>query len=405
MAKPNGDYYFYHKSLKTPTFDPTNPDQFKTTVWLEVEANQAWKFECNVSDPHIPWHGHPRGGVQIHDKNMWQAIYARHKYMTAMVGRTNRKIKRYKKVHGQFGRDHLWHEHQETIVVLVPVDMPTPEEKYLWVDMTYPLRAVYFPKLNIASPRDKDMCVYSRLNLLKYTVTLKTYAIDRPPPQGPLMEDNSWARAKLRQREIERRKKNGYAEEDPAKTLPNDRLQEGSLEIKPEGFLGWGIKPQWTVRFDVEVLMHILSLPESLLKPEYSDPYKFVALFDCRWIDLADGIESFTMNTVPSGGNDSYTLDYLKVVEDEKVMRLSYTRSDFDSNWVAKTFGGLFLAGVSLIPVYGPIAALGGQFLIDLLTDPDKFTAQNFSQERLPLVVAALGDAAKTARGYIKLKP
>jgi hypothetical protein len=394
MAAPEGDYWFYHESLKSNTFDPTDPKQFYTTVWLEVAAN--WTFLDRTGNvPRIPWEGHPRGGKQFWNLNVFGTAYARHKWMTAMVGRTNKKITRYKKVHGQFARDHLYDQLNETIVALVPVDMPTPEEKYLWVDMTYPLRGIYFPKRHIASPKYKNKCMYSRLSFLERPVTLKTFAINRPAPQGELVKDESFRSGRERSAEIERRKREGYPEEDPPKTLPGDALHEGSLQLVPHDFKGWDIRPQWSVRFDVEVIMHIVSLPADILKPEYDDPFKHVALFDCRWIDLADGVESFTMNF------GDHTVDYLKTVQDEKHMKLVLANNGFDKHWLATTVGGLCLVGVSLIPGYGPIAALGGQMLLDLLTAPDEFEREKFAKDRAPMVVAAIITSAKSAKGYI----
>ncbi|KAJ5618736.1 hypothetical protein N7528_006847 [Penicillium herquei] len=378
MAAPEGDYFFHHNALKSANFNPTNEKQFYNTIWLEVATGKS--IDEGMQDaPPIPWELHPRAGLQNLPGGALTTTYDRYKYMTAMVGSSNRKISRYKKVEGTTSRADLEHQSGKKTVHFVPVDMPTSAEGYLWVDLTYPLRGIYFPKRAIAQPRYKDWCVYSRINFTALQeLTLKTFANPRPPPPG------RWEKMKMAEKiEGPPFKVRRLVEEQtkiPPATFPEEKLKEGSLTIKPDEWLGWDVRVEWTVRFDVKHIMHILSLPRDWLKDEYLDPYKFMELYDCRYLDLV-GTESY--------GMDSHGVDLMKVIRKEYGISVRYDDAGFDPNWVVKAIGGIALVGVSLIPGYGPLIAFGGQMLLDVFTDPDVFTATKFTSDRAPVVAAA----------------
>ncbi|KAE8148148.1 hypothetical protein BDV25DRAFT_142074 [Aspergillus avenaceus] len=388
MALPEGDYSFPYESLKSSYFDPADEAQFKSTVWLEFASNVTID-EAYGSPPHIPWDAHPRADWQHWPGGLFSPCYSRYKFMTAMVGSSNKNIKRYKKVHGFFPYNDLWRQSKKKMVVLVPVDMPTADERYLWVDLTYPFRGIYFPKRQIAHPKYTDWCMYSRISVTRRTVTLKTFANPRPPPLGRFEKDQT-VKEKFPgpatnlpdKREREAFRKELDKSPQPPPTLPDEKLQEGTLTITPDRWTGWGVRPEWTARFDVKHLMNILSLPPDWLKEEFKDPFGQIELYDCRYVDLI-GDETYTMN------HDDHGLDLIKVINNEYGTEVKYDDHDFDPNWVVKTIGGLALVGVSLIPGYGPILAFGGQMLMDLFADPDTFVAEKFASDRVPVAAAA----------------
>jgi hypothetical protein len=290
----------------------------------------------------------------------------------------------------------------------VPVDMPSPEERYLWVDLTYPLRAIYFPQRHIAQPRYPGFCVYSRLSFTECDIVLKKFRIPRPPPLGSYEKERICDDREVRG--PKRRKVYQELSDLPKAppTLPGEQLREGSLPIHPDKWCEWGVQPQWTARFDVKNLMHILTIPREYLLKEYQDPFDQIVLYDCRCVDLI-GTGTFTMNP------DDHGVDILRVINTEHGVDVEYKSSGFDQFWVVKTIGGLALVGVSLIPGYGPVLAFGGQLLLDLVTDPDIFTAQKFSSDRVPVGAAAgaaqidqvktmLAKSAKDAEPYINTK-
>ena len=43
--------------------------------------------------------------------------------------------------------------------------MPTLEERWIWLDLTLPLRAIYIPKAHHASPKMADRCSYYALRM------------------------------------------------------------------------------------------------------------------------------------------------------------------------------------------------------------------------------------------------
>ncbi|KAJ6021501.1 hypothetical protein N7540_007005 [Penicillium herquei] len=366
-SAPEGDVWFLHETLKQMKgFDPANQKQFYSTIFLEVATNAVWtnkamKVRVSGGGRHtgvtkkehisaLPLaDSHPRAGKQTWEPDV-RSWYERYKFLTVMTGPSPDKITAHKQIHGSHDYATLYPQDEATRVALVPVPYPTTKGDYLWIDLTYPIRGIYIPKLHLAHPKYTNCCVYSRLNFRARDVTVKT--------------------------------KSGE-----------------SVTLKPDSWMGWGLEhAQWTARLDIFAIASVLAIPDHLLKKEYTDPYQFIQLFPCESIQLK--------RIGPDEGimNPGKMIDWEWIMSHEHGVSVTYKTNGFDQLWAIKTLIGLAAVGAGTIPMVGPLVSIAVQLVGDSLTDPQSFcTVHSLLSAKAPGVATSITGYAMNVKGYVKI--
>ncbi|GIC84306.1 uncharacterized protein Aud_000121 [Aspergillus udagawae] len=419
-ASPEGEAWFFHEALTVKDkFDPADPKQFYSHVLLEVVTN--YTVDEGYYVPKIPWEDHPRA-----QKQEWnpaaRTSYARYKFMTVMTGPSCGKITRQQAVHGSFDYWELKPQSGKQMVALVPVLIPNIDERFLYVDLTYPLRGIYFPKSHLAHPKYSNMCTYSRLDFRSRKVTLKAYTPDyskmvkevmkktgsqlgsiagQPGSQaggamgslfGGLAESSyglyphkeSKQEPGILEQEKERQKKESslwFFQEDEC--LPNDATT------------GWGFQPQWTARFDIFSLTRVLAIPDHLLKPDYRDPYQFIKLFSCK------ALAGAKPEKADSTMNSTDVVRFDQLVSKQLGIQFDYKGNGLDPNWLVKVLSGIAAVALSCIPMIGPLVALGEQLIVDAILDPESFKSQQGLISKIPGVVGAMTATGQNTKAFL----
>ncbi|KAE8155261.1 hypothetical protein BDV25DRAFT_135009 [Aspergillus avenaceus] len=349
-APPEGEVWYRHDALKFGDFDPSDPDKFYNTIFLDVGTNAVWG-NCQMKKENIAnmilldkselplYETHPRA-----DRQYWDASrsYERYKFLTVMTGPSPNKITRHTQIHGPYGRGvygQLYPEQHEKRFGLVPVMVPTKEERYLWVDLTYPLRAILIPRQHIADPKYyKNYCRYLRLDFTARNATMKSAKGEK-------------------------------------------------VRFETDVTWGWGVRAEWTARIDILRLYMVLLFAhrKEVLSKAFRDPYKLIELHDSFSIDLKRrGPGEADMNT-------DNIVQYDKLVSVSTGGRFKYEGDDFDHLWGAKCLTGIISAGLSCIPVYGPLLSIGFQLTMDAILSPEDFCNKyKVASDKVPSVTGAL---------------
>lgn len=340
-ASPEGDCWFFHDALKFGSFDPSKPEKFYNTIFLEVgtnmvNGNKAMKYRMErgpltyrqADINNLPVKNHPRGGRQVW-KPPFRSWFERYRWLTVMTGPSPDKITDYKQIHGSFSGSTYWDLYpwqEKKMVALVPVMVPSKTDRYLWVDLTYPLRGIYIPKMHVALPQYKHMCRYSRLKFTaRNEVTLKT------------------------------------------------DTKVGHLEIKPDRTWGWGVRAEWTARINTFDLAVVLTLPERMIKEEYRDPYASVMLFPSSTVVLKKDGREKKDDREDENMNPGNVIDLADLLSKQEGIPLQYATNEHDPHWFIKTIAGIAAVGAGCIPVIGPLLSVSIALTTDALTEPEKF--------------------------------
>ena len=135
------------KALKTNNFNPDDSDQFWSHAILEVVINASYAHGSDKKTYLDDWH--PRSSEQRW-KPFGRDAYVRYKYLTIMYGPDKDHLTRYQKVHGNFS---YWMMRDTSVIGYVPVLLPTKEEGKMYLDLTFPVRGIFFPLAYEANAR------------------------------------------------------------------------------------------------------------------------------------------------------------------------------------------------------------------------------------------------------------
>jgi hypothetical protein len=239
--------------------------------------------------------------------------YERYRYLTVMAGPSFKNIQRVQQMHGS--SDYMAaYKFSTTGMIdsaLVPTLMPDvwkdedrqkddpgdwTQEDYIWVDMTYPLRGIYIPKKQYRCPRSNRLiCVYTHVDFRrKHSLTTYTYT----PEQGEIPDEE-------------------YTAEEP--DLPaheKERLRcetdqwtggfrIGTQEmVQGETSLGWGVKPEWTARFQIDALRK---------RPIEADAREYIKLFNSDALVIRPG-GKLRLRAEKVKNNPVHTMDTPEVI-------------------------------------------------------------------------------------------
>ena len=395
---PEGLCFFHHNVLHTANWHGgSNINDFKNYLLLEVVVNMTYDEVWEGSSiPQIPEEHITRREKQVIPYA--NRRYVRYKDLFCMVGRHTRKMDRGYIIHGNGDGRNLSQWKGSKKVTFIPVPMPTAKERFLWVDLTYPIRGIYLPSAHVAFPQAdyRNMARYAFLNFRnKKTVTLKTYQQQSVPIGifSPM--------ASVIQRDLNQKLPDGVSEPDMPDGVLSDiekvfrKFEEGELKIEVDDTVGWGFQPHWTARFDIKRLEQVLHVPMDARDKEFYDTYQFVKLFNASSIETLKTWQSVVKQI--EMGDDKY-IKLADVVSKHTGVQMEESKTEGDVDWMKEVVKNLITAGLGLIPYVGPFLSLGAETVADYLDNPEEWGEKN----ELKLGTDAAAEAVQAGMEILK---
>ena len=398
LPAPEGIVYFKRDLLKSSQFDLTNTNNFYNTVLLEVNLNESYDegYKGN-NDPKLPHEIHKRAGKQVISYDATK--YVRWQAMTCMTGSSTRGIKRQFIWNAQGDARGLYRRTKKHKIGFIPVPYPKPDEKYLWVDLVFPIRAIYIPASFIAHRKYPKYCSYVHLNFRVRDYTLDTYVRRNTKVEeftttvgknvggllgnatkklggetgkvvGETEEDFvdgqflPGAKKDVEEPDVPE------AEQQRLKGEPSQTYWTGTLGLKSNETFGWNWREQWTARFDIDVLKTLLLIPLDSRDDTYYDPSSFITLFEADAIKALDSKSKTSQSAVM---DDWIIFDYVKIFSKHAGIKVDYAEDSTPVSSIEQIIMGVLGAKASLIPHIGPLVSLGVNYVASWLEDPDSF--------------------------------
>ncbi|KAG8528391.1 uncharacterized protein KY384_007309 [Bacidia gigantensis] len=405
-ADPEGVAWIEREAVKTNGFDPNDPNEFYTHAIIEVVINASCAHSWHNRDVHLPEY-HPRSEEQRWNPPGYDT-YVRYKYLTTMYGPDKNNTKRIQKIHGNFN---YWQLRNSSVVGYVPVSLPTKEERKMYLDLTFPIRAIYFPLVHSADKEYPTMCIYVRLDFKRKAVKIPYENNDTNKDTIDFM------------RQYEENQFKGL-QEDPgvfgdSEKAQDDERKVGGLDFKPaeqvnsgdgpkaekldkftalcfdqDVTFGLNYAPQCTIEFDVPALITLLAMPRKDRHPD-DNPYNFLRALHC--------LDVRTPGTETKGGNmeDGNYADLQNILKIMQGVKVEYEKSGDNGMFLLDMLNALVGVGLATcVPGIGPLLACFTAMAYDLITNPEKFSADN-AADLTGSILGALLDTATEAKGKI----
>ncbi|KAF5876319.1 uncharacterized protein Bfra_002723ia [Botrytis fragariae] len=348
-ANSEGIAWFPRAALKCWGFDPDDAKQFYSHILLEIVSNSY--VDEGFGAPDIPCRDINRLGKQILSKPV-RKTYVRYRYMNAMAGSTCMGTKRQDSVGGTDAYFQISDQSGKNEVGLWPCLIPTLDEQFLWVDLSYPLRCIYIPLCQEAHKRYPGLCTYTRVAMHLYSPTLKIYRY-----------------IKLDEEELIRGNYNLLnREKDYAKQI--DTLNRGSVGQKMREREGHTLKSELTK------LAHRMEHRNPITKlPITKEPGVFGAEKRREQGIFGDDFEVM---------NQAGLVQLDRLIISQYGISVTYQGNGYDKDWIVKCLMGIVAVGLSRILMIGPLVALGSQLITDAILDPEFFTTAQELVAKIP---------------------
>ncbi|KAK1147632.1 hypothetical protein N8T08_000974 [Aspergillus melleus] len=247
-------------------------------------------------------------------------------------------------------------------VAFIPIRMPAPEERLLWVDLTYPIRGIYLPSAFYAMPQQKyeDWTRYVQLKFFQNSLILKTYTrqhgekLEFPPQEKIVKEPDIPEESNLP----------GLAPE----------FTVGELNIPKDRELGLGYQSKWTARFDIQQLALAFHVPSEMRDKKYLDTYQFITLFN------------------------SSDVDSIKPWQMTQAREVELSDQYIEHADLRESLRNLIGVGLGLIPYVGPFLSMGFDAVMDYLDNPAAWGVK----KELKLGTQAKAQAMRSASDILK---
>ena len=365
---------FPHAALKNSWFDPTKPELFYSHILIEVVTNCSYDTNWRSSNLKYPPVGVKTGKECEYLNHAFRNAHIRLRDLDIFYGTKSCDIRRGFLYTAPFNYDTIRDRTGNTDVYYIPVPMPTSEERCLWILLSFPIRAIYLPRAHYTDNKsNKDKCTYYGLILRQKDLKLKI---------GPESEQNR-------------------------KTL--------HLPVKED--LGWdNLHSQYVACFDIQKMAARAVLPDELVKDEYQDIY--------QWIHVEHD-EKVEKSYVHSNGRTAMWATYPKVKTPQgwytestmnmcergvkltkvvsKIYGVELKGANEPSEWLVDVLMGCTAVAVGLIPVVGPLAAVGVYVLMEAILKPEVFTDDVELKKQVPLLVAGVLESSKLLKPFVKL--
>ncbi|KAE8407507.1 hypothetical protein BDV37DRAFT_280040 [Aspergillus pseudonomiae] len=311
-------------------------------------------------------------------------------------------------------------------VCFLPVPMPTKDERFLWVDLTFPVRAVYLPVARIADQRVPRFAAYVHLNLRIYDVSLQTYRPHHVPIEkvsstvgktlGGVLGPTSQTIGQTLGEEVGGVAQNvvdGQYVPGTEKPVPEPNLTEaerdkiqqkegaprtywaGNLSIKADQTHGWGWRPEWTMRIDARALIEMLIVPMHFRKRIYINPYRYVKLFHATAIDNT-GVATITLKVMDAW----VAIDYAGLVSRHGGIPLDYKATGIPESSITQILLAILTPKASMLPVAGTVLSLGLGYLAEYLDDPQAMLTKHSLAKKGTEIALLFIQGANRVRKY-----
>ncbi|KAL2011197.1 hypothetical protein VTN00DRAFT_3915 [Thermoascus crustaceus] len=325
-------------------FNPLDPEEFYSYILLEVVTNASYHSTYFAQDLKLVPR-HDRAGYEVLDNPPLDPAHIRYSCMTAMLGPERDKIRRSFLLQPDQDYHMLEGKCRQTHVQFIPVPMPTEDEKYLWLDLTYPLRGIYLPKEYI-SGENPNFSEYLQLQVRRRGVHLHRVDSDGPPVFFPRDEK-----------------------------------------------YGWRGKEKYTVVFDIKHIYSCLLEPDERPADDYQKIYRFVGVCDqASFPDIKCSRDTIKMKD---------GVHYEKVISDLSGLNLDH-RKDGDPDWAPKVIIGVVGVVLGCVPVVGPLLTLACQLASDFMFDLSSFKSLDGLMEKIPNVLTAVVGASSLLKSILK---
>ncbi|PLB55785.1 hypothetical protein P170DRAFT_422293 [Aspergillus steynii IBT 23096] len=402
---PEGPGKFHRDLLHTTTWHGgSNPEDFKNYLLLEIVVNKSVDevFGSSGKDPVLPSTGNPRAERQT--IQYASRTYSRWRDLWCGVGPRSTQMSRADILYGNGDGRNLSHWLGYNQVAFIPVRMPTPEERFLWVDLTYPIRGIYLPSAYHAMPQQKyqDWTRYVHLKFFHNSLTLKTYK--RVDLTDKYRESEARAReAQLAIQSGEQPKARPQVETVKEPDVPEEsnligftpEFTVGELHIPKDRELGLGYRPTWTARFDVKQLELALHVPSEMRDEKYLDTYQFITLFNAHDVD---SIRPWQTTQARVGELSDQYIKNADVINLQEGTDMKERPTKADVDWLKEVVKNVIGVGLGLIPYVGPFLSMGYDATMDYLDNPEAWGAKN----ELKLGTQAKAQAIKSASDILE---
>ncbi|KAL1792268.1 hypothetical protein ACET3X_010019 [Alternaria dauci] len=179
---PEGPIWFQHSSLKREHYDPANDKIFYKYLLLEVVVNKPTRFKQGILGDQ--YHSRTIEHTIGYEDNTLPAFpnnqtnYRKWKYMSVMYGPEAKCITEWTRLKSSVSTGDIVDRHNNTApkIYLVPVRMPTAIEQFLWLDLTYPVRAIYLPRQHkVDNGAYSDWCMFQHLSFRHRKLDFSAY--------------------------------------------------------------------------------------------------------------------------------------------------------------------------------------------------------------------------------------
>ncbi|TGO67165.1 hypothetical protein BOTNAR_0047g00330 [Botryotinia narcissicola] len=423
-APREGAAWFLKSSLKSPGYDGSKEKDFYAWMLLEVIYNNT-EDEAYQWPPPLWYPGHPRTGQQVFPGNYFSTGYGRYEYMSVMYGPSAEDIKRTYRVKSSISRGQLSRQTGSSAVCYIAVPLPTTKEQFIWIDLTYPIRAFMIPAAFTAHPQYQGHAIFTRLDVRGRGGLPKAYVVkgvaakELASGRRTVEEWNDWIphNWKWRQEQaillnVYARLKNRLADigtEGPAiqepglkpeyiktlEKLPSEKYAEASYKKNPQGdeTTGLTMRPQWTIRIDTFKLACQIRIPYPKRTAEYKDIYACFALFERSAVKASRVLADFDM---------AQAIDLAAAQSKDLGVRLRYEQDEPGDKFMKDLLAGFIAVGLGFIPIFGPLAAFTWSLTYEVISDTEKFTKAAGIGGKAPALTQALVDSRETLLPMLK---
>ncbi|BCS25021.1 uncharacterized protein APUU_41465S [Aspergillus puulaauensis] len=400
------------KLMKCSYYNPDDPKDFYSYALIQVVYNASVdEFYSNSNARYgLPIKDHKRAGLFArHWTSAYSTEYIAYKYITTMIGPSANTVKGTNRLRTDIARDKLERQGQATMVAYIPVLLPTIEERFMWIDLTFPVRGILLPFVYQKDKRDPGYCQYlqydfRRLRATVATLTRMSWEAEKPAKteagDADIVDEPGLPPA--------------YVEDLKAKGRVPATFKKGQMELQINQVHGWW-QPEWTARLDIARLYYTEVIPTAELKDDYKTWYNAVCLFKYDNVQASNmvqktfGSDEWTLDAPVRDANMAAShevIDLAKLLSDENGTSFDYKRnSDADGDLAAKLVEGFATFTTGMIPIVGPLATWGWTAMVSAIKDPKKFVEDNFGPQKSGELLVTLLSTVKNITPAFKQVP
>ncbi|KAK8925519.1 hypothetical protein VCV18_005948 [Metarhizium anisopliae] len=394
MPYPEGEVFFKRSKLKIPqskqpdawSFNANNMKDFASHILVEyiynrpgmVSGTRVSQCTAEIGD----WKAYYPDCINAMFSSTLQNAPEKHNGSPGIP--MNRRIELGPCRDAKEYRDNSSGGPDKVCIVPVPVQR---KDKYMFIDLVVPLRAIYLPLAHQVSDLDPDLCTYVMIDF-RFRKGVEMMFAD-----GIMgTEDSTAATVSL----IMGSGRPSHI--DPiSQTHPQHRKQRFSYKE------GLGMHQDRTLGIDLTGVYNLLILPRQLRSPD-KGLYKPKDPKDTLIRNYPKGFTNTTLYDCPRERRAFQPLDYAEVISDHfgvDVTWQPYEYKEETKSMIQDIFQIGVETGLSFIPVIGPLMSAGFSIGMEAINNPEAFKMDNI----LDLSEDVMKEVAETAVEVAKNLP